>query len=114
METAWQRNPGQLMVGFNRRWSDSVQRARAHFGGGGGPLVVTYRVNAGMLPQSHWYHDRRQGGRLLGEVCHFIDTCNAIVGVHPGACGPPVRATGRRPPTRMSPWSCRTVTGPLR
>jgi predicted dehydrogenase/threonine dehydrogenase-like Zn-dependent dehydrogenase len=79
VEAAWQRNPGQLMVGFNRRWSDSVKRVQAHFGTGG-PLVLTYRVNAGALPASHWYHDRRQGGRLLGEVCHFIDTCNAIVG----------------------------------
>ena len=28
----------------------------------------------------HWYHDRRQGGRLLGEVCHFVDTAQALVG----------------------------------
>ena len=41
---------------------------------------MNYRVNAGPLPSGHWYHDRRQGGRLLGEVCHFIDTCNAVVG----------------------------------
>ena len=53
---------------------------REHFAGGTGPLVITYRVNAGLLPESHWYHDRRQGGRLLGEVCHFVDTCAAIVG----------------------------------
>lgn len=79
VEDAWRRNPGQLMVGFNRRWSDSVQRVKAHFGDSGGPLVLTYRVNAGSVPPGHWYHDRRQGGRLLGEVCHFIDTCNAIV-----------------------------------
>ena len=44
---------------------------------------MNYRVNAGKLPPSHWYHDRVQGGRLLGEVCHFIDTCNAIVGAPP-------------------------------
>jgi predicted dehydrogenase/threonine dehydrogenase-like Zn-dependent dehydrogenase len=80
VEDAWRRNPGQLMVGFNRRWSDSVHRVQEHFGAAGGPLVLTYRVNAGPLPKSHWYHDRRQGGRLLGEVCHFVDTCNAIVG----------------------------------
>lgn len=80
VEAAWKRNPGQLMVGFNRRWSDSVRRVKEHFGETGGPLVMTYRVSAGVLPPSHWYHDRRQGGRLLGEVCHFIDTCNAIVG----------------------------------
>lgn len=67
-------------MGFNRRWSEPVDQVRRHFTGTTGPLVVTYRVSAGLLPASHWYHDRREGGRLLGEVCHFVDTCAAIVG----------------------------------
>src|SRR3546814_6378230 len=46
---------------------------------------LNYRVSAGRLPGTHWYKDRRQGGRLLGEVCHFIDLTNWIVG------SPPVR-----------------------
>lgn len=71
---------GVLFVGFNRRWSEPVRIVKAHFPRGIGPLVITYRVNAGSLPGGHWYHDRRQGGRLLGEVCHFVDTCSAIVG----------------------------------
>ena len=73
-------SPGRLLVGFNRRWSEPVERVRSLVATGGGPLVLTYRVNAGELPPTHWYHDRRQGGRLLGEVCHFVDTCAAIVG----------------------------------
>ena len=32
------------------------------------------------MPDEHWYRDRRQGGRLLGEVCHFIDTAQALIG----------------------------------
>ena len=71
---------GVLFVGFNRRWSPMVRATWAHFASGHGPLVLTYRVNAGSVPPSHWYHDRRQGGRLVGEVCHFVDTCGAIVG----------------------------------
>ena len=72
-----------LFVGFNRRWSPAVEQASAHMRSGAGPLVVNYRVNAGELPDSHWYHDRRQGGRLLGEVCHFVDTAAALVGAVP-------------------------------
>src|SRR3546814_16484229 len=53
----------------------------------GGPLVANYRVSAGRLPETHWYKDRRQGGRLLGEVCHFIDLTNWNVG------SPPVRVS---------------------
>ena len=54
-----------------------------------------YRVAAGPVPDGHWYHDRRQGGRLLGEVCHFVDTAQALVGAPiedvtglPGGGGP--------------------------
>jgi predicted dehydrogenase/threonine dehydrogenase-like Zn-dependent dehydrogenase len=70
-----------LFVGFNRRWSGPVKRVIDHFARGAGPLVVTYRVNAGPVPHGHWYNDRRQGGRLIGEVGHFVDTCGAMVGV---------------------------------
>lgn len=80
VEAAYAENEGVLFVGFNRRWSQAIAEVRSHFGEGGGPLVITYRVNAGELPPNHWYKDRRQGGRLIGEVCHFIDTCAAIVG----------------------------------
>ncbi|MGI9606279.1 MAG: Gfo/Idh/MocA family oxidoreductase [Acidimicrobiales bacterium] len=68
-----------LFVGFNRRWSPAVTKVAEHFAPGSGPLVVNYRVNAGELPETHWYHDRRQGGRLLGEVCHFVDAAAALV-----------------------------------
>jgi predicted dehydrogenase len=79
---AWEGSPGVLMVGFNRRWSLPVITGR-DFVGSGGPTQVLYRVLAGRLAADHWLHDRRQGGRLLGEVCHFVDTCNAIVGEPP-------------------------------
>jgi predicted dehydrogenase/threonine dehydrogenase-like Zn-dependent dehydrogenase len=77
---AWESSGASLFVGFNRRWSPAIAKLRTHFVDRTGPLVVTYRVNAGSLSPEHWYRDRRQGGRLLGEVCHFIDTCGAIVG----------------------------------
>lgn len=90
VEAAWREGGGVLFVGFNRRWSPAVSRVVEHFDGASGPLVITYRVNAGTLPETHWYSDRRQGGRLLGEVCHFVDTCSALVGDDPLD----VRATG--------------------
>ena len=76
---------GVLWVGFNRRSSEAVAVVRDHFARAGGPLVVNYRVNTEHLAPDHWYNDRRQGGRLLGEVCHFVDTCAAIVGAPAGS-----------------------------
>jgi predicted dehydrogenase/threonine dehydrogenase-like Zn-dependent dehydrogenase len=83
VEASSAESDGLLFVGFNRRWSEPIRLVGEHFQGSSSPLVVTYRVNAGSVPPEHWYHDRRQGGRLLGEVCHFIDSCSAIVEADP-------------------------------
>jgi predicted dehydrogenase len=71
---AAQSSPGLLTVGFNRRRAPLAMRLREFLAGSAGGLSMIYRVNAGPLPDRHWLLDPRQGGgRLLGEVCHFID-----------------------------------------
>jgi predicted dehydrogenase len=52
-----------LMVGFNRRFSPFIKRAYELVSKRTGPLVASYRVNP-----------VEGGGRILGEVCHFVDT----------------------------------------
>jgi len=80
VEAAWRASGRQLMVGFNRRWSPAVLAAQRALDGTLGPRYIVYRIAAGPVPDNHWYRDRRQGGRLLGEVCHFVDTAQALVG----------------------------------
>ncbi len=80
IESAWLASQGQLMVGFNRRWAPAVQAARRVLAGVASPKLLVYRIAAGPVPDGHWYRDRRQGGRLLGEVCHFVDTAQALIG----------------------------------
>ena len=80
VEKAWRGSGRQLAVGFNRRWSPAVLAAQRALAGIAAPKLVVYRVAAGRVPDGHWYHDRRQGGRLLGEVCHFVDTAQALIG----------------------------------
>ena len=72
-----------LMVGFNRRFAPATARVRAHFAGVT-PLSVSYRFATGDVPSSSWIHDPDVGGgRIVGEACHAIDTCVAIVGSPP-------------------------------
>lgn len=78
IEATWRDSGQRLFVGFNRRYSPAVQSVQQTFGPTGSPLIIAYMVNAGKVDKKHWYHDRRQGGRLIGEVCHFIDTSAAI------------------------------------
>jgi predicted dehydrogenase/threonine dehydrogenase-like Zn-dependent dehydrogenase len=77
---AWRESGRVLAIGFNRRWSPAVAAARQALAGMAAAKLVVYRVAAGPVPRDHWYHDRRQGGRLLGEVCHFVDTAQALIG----------------------------------
>jgi hypothetical protein len=77
---AWQGSGLQLAIGFNRRWSPAVQAARRVLSEVTTPKLLVYRVAAGPVPDGHWYHDRLQGGRVLGEVCHFVDTAQALIG----------------------------------
>jgi predicted dehydrogenase/threonine dehydrogenase-like Zn-dependent dehydrogenase len=79
-EAAWRTSGRQLAVGFNRRWSPAVLAACEALAGTAVPKLIVYRVAAGQVPDGHWYHDRRQGGRLLGEVCHFVDTAQVLAG----------------------------------
>lgn len=63
-----------LMVGFNRRFSSAAQEVNKLFSTYDGPLAFNFRVNAGALPADHWaINDEIGGGRIIGEVCHFID-----------------------------------------
>ena len=60
----------RLMVGFNRRFAPFAAKAREIRA----PLVMRYRVSVPPLPQGHWASDPEVGGgRILGEVCHFVD-----------------------------------------
>lgn len=63
-----------LVVGFNRRFAPLARKVKAMLAGRTTPLVMLYRVNAGYVPDTSWVHDPEVGGgRILGEVCHFID-----------------------------------------
>jgi predicted dehydrogenase len=80
VEKAWRDSGRKLTLGFSRRWAPAVRAARRLLAGAEGPKLVVYRIAAGRAPGGHWYLDRRQGGPLAGEVCHFVDLAQALVG----------------------------------
>jgi predicted dehydrogenase/threonine dehydrogenase-like Zn-dependent dehydrogenase len=69
-----------LMVGFNRRFSAFTEKLVEGFSGRSDPLMVHVRCNAGFIPRTSWIQDPANGGRIVGEVCHFIDWARAVVG----------------------------------
>lgn len=71
-------SPGILTVGFNRRFAPYVRLIKEAVAGRAGPLMMSYRINAGALPATSWLVGDEGGGRIVGEVCHFVDTMSFI------------------------------------
>lgn len=82
MEVA-EKSKGRLMVGFNRRFSYHFKEAKKEFLKVKTPLMIFYRINAGPLKKDHWIYDLNEGGRILGEVCHFVDALQFLVDSEP-------------------------------
>ncbi len=68
-----------LMVGFNRRFSPLTEKLKSFFAGRTEPMLVHIRCNAGFIPRDSWIQDPENGGRIVGELCHFIDWARAVV-----------------------------------
>ena len=74
----------RLMVGYNRRFSPLAVKCKEFFSGCTEPLFILYRVNAGSFPPEMWVFDPIEGGgRIIGEVCHFVDLLCYLTGSHP-------------------------------
>lgn len=72
-----------LMVGFNRRYSPYAEDMK-EFLGQAGPFMINYRINAGYIDDNHWTQDSEVGGgRIIGELCHFVDYVQFITGSKP-------------------------------
>jgi len=93
---AARKSEGLLSVGYNRRFSSHAAAVREHFSKRQEPMALRYTVAAGATPAGTWITDPRSGGgRIIGEMCHFIDLCLFLVGELPSSVY--ARALGRDP-----------------
>jgi predicted dehydrogenase/threonine dehydrogenase-like Zn-dependent dehydrogenase len=68
-----------LVVGFNRRFAPLTRRFRDAIPSTSDCTLLA-RVNAGPLSRDNWVNDPAEGGRLIGEGCHFIDLLIYLAG----------------------------------
>ena len=79
---AYRNSDRHLMVGFNRRFSPLAAEMKKRLSSGA--VSILYRVNAGSIPADSWIQDRDLGGgRVIGEVCHFVDFMTYMAGSEP-------------------------------
>lgn len=109
---AAERAPGRLAIGFNRRFAPMMVEAKAALAGRAAPLVMLYRVNAGPVPPESWLKGAEGGGRIVGEVCHFVDALTYLAGapsVEVQAVGAPGRDDAVSILMRMADGSTGTI-----
>lgn len=72
---------GFFLVGFNRRFAPFSLKLRQMAARHAGAKFVLMRINAGPLGIGSWVAgDTEGGGRILGELCHFVDLARFIIG----------------------------------
>ena len=81
IEEYYRRSSSILMVGYNRRFSPLSIRVKELISLCHEPISVNYTINAGRVPKESWVGDKdKSGGRIIGEVCHFIDLIKYFCG----------------------------------
>jgi len=70
---AYRKSDKTLTIGFNRRFSPHTQEVKKLLSDEF-PVIINMQINAGFVSPDHWVNDLEQGGgRITGELCHFID-----------------------------------------
>lgn len=67
-------NP-RIALGFNRPFSPLSHRAQAAMARHDGPSIISWFVAGHRLDPGHWYLRPSEGGRVLGNLCHWTDFC---------------------------------------
>lgn len=60
-------------VDFNRSFAQFNLEIKAEVLKRTSPLLINYRMNAGLIPKEHWIQSEQNGGRIIGEACHIFE-----------------------------------------
>lgn len=67
------RTNGKVRLGYNRPRSPLGQMVKKALAAETGPVTMNWSVSGAPLPPDHWYYNPEEGGRVVGNICHYID-----------------------------------------
>lgn len=68
-------------LGFNRPQAPLFTRLMHYLSEESGPTTVNWFVAGHQIDDDHWYFKEEEGGRVLGNLCHWLDLSVQIVGL---------------------------------
>lgn len=63
----------KVFLGFNRPKSLLFKQLQRSLAGEPGAVMINWFIAGHEIPQGHWYFDEKEGGRVLGNLCHWTD-----------------------------------------
>lgn len=63
----------KVFLGFNRPRSPLFKRLQDILAKESGPLMINWFIAGHEIPEGHWYFNEQEGGRVLGNLCHWTD-----------------------------------------
>jgi predicted dehydrogenase len=78
---AMRRSSGCVTLGFNRPASRIGLEIRRHLASQTGASMFNWFIAGHEIPQDHWYFRPEEGGRVLGNLCHWTDFVLQLVPV---------------------------------
>lgn len=70
---AMRAGPGKVALGFNRPLSRMGQHVQSALWAESGPTMLNWFIGGHEIPADHWYFREEEGGRILGNLCHWTD-----------------------------------------
>jgi predicted dehydrogenase len=70
---AMERSTGTVALGFNRPKSAIGREVQRQLALQSGPMMLSWFVAGHEIPPDHWYYAEEEGGRILGNLCHWTD-----------------------------------------
>jgi predicted dehydrogenase len=69
----------KVFLGFNRPKSILFKKLQKELQSQNGPIMINWFIAGHEISDDHWYFDAKEGGRVLGNLCHWTDlTLNLI------------------------------------
>lgn len=70
---------GKVGLGYNRPQSPLGKLVQKSVDSESGPMMINWFIAAHELEDEHWYFKPEEGGRVLGNLCHWIDYTLSLV-----------------------------------
>lgn len=70
-----------VYLGFNRPKSPHFTKIVKALSTAPGPTAVNWFVAGHEIDESHWYYAPDEGGRVLGNLCHWLDASLHLIGI---------------------------------